>query len=303
MKLMTAVKTKERTNVRKEHLTESKLGYLLILPNYLIYITFTLIPIIWTIVMSFTDYDLRNSHFVGVQNYIAIFKDQTFLRSIWNTVYYSLLTILPTIVLALLLALLLNRKIRGRGFFRTLFYLPNILSMVAVSMARSYLYNAQAGILNRMLNAVGLPSIGWVTDTRWAMISVAIMAIWQSLGYNAVLYLSGLQGIPDYLYEAATIDGANGVQQFFSITIPSLKPTTFFIFVMACIHSFEVFGQVYILTQGGPMNSTTTIAHQVYLNGFEYYKMGYASAEAVVLLVLIMIMTLINMKGGNTDVD
>ena len=135
------------------------------------------------------------------------------------------------------------------------------------------------------------------------MISVAIMAIWQSLGYNAVLYLSGLQGIPDYLYEAATIDGANGVQQFFSITIPSLKPTTFFIFVMACIHSFEVFGQVYILTQGGPMNSTTTIAHQVYLNGFEYYKMGYASAEAVVLLVLIMIMTLINMKGGNTDVD
>ena len=113
-------------------------------------------------------------------------------------------------MLALLLALLLNRKIRGRGFFRTLFYLPNILSMVAVSMAWSYLYNAQAGILNRMLNAVGLPSIGWVTDTRWAMISVAIMAIWQSLGYNAVLYLSGLQGIPDYLYEAATIDGANG---------------------------------------------------------------------------------------------
>ncbi len=303
MKLMTAVNIKEKTRVRKKHLTESKLGYLLILPNYLIYITFTLIPIIWTIVMSFTDYDLRNSHFVGVQNYIAIFRDQTFLRSIWNTIYYSLLTILPTIVLALLLALLLNRKIRGRGFFRTLFYLPNILSMVAVSMAWSYLYNAQAGILNRMLNAVGLPSIGWVTDTRWAMISVAIMAIWQSLGYNAVLYLSGLQGIPDYLYEAATIDGANGVQQFFSITIPSLKPTTFFIFVMACIHSFEVFGQVYILTQGGPMNSTTTIAHQVYLNGFEYYKMGYASAEAVVLLVLIMIMTLINMKGGNTDVD
>lgn len=288
---------------RRSRLTESRLGYLLILPNYIIYTVFTLIPIFWTVAMSFTDYDLKSYTFIGIQNYINIFKDEIFLKSIWNTIYYSILTILPTMVLALLLALLLNRKIPGRGFFRTLFYLPNILSMVAVSMAWSYLYNSQAGILNKMLNAIGLPSIGWVTDTKWAMISVAIMAIWQSLGYNAVLYLSGLQGIPTYLYEAATIDGANSVQQFFNVTIPSLRPTTFFIFVMSCIHSFEVFGQVYILTQGGPLNSTTTIAHQVYRNGFEYYKMGYASAEAVVLLVLILMMTLINMKGGNTDVD
>ena len=288
---------------RRSRLTESRLGYLLILPNYIIYTVFTLIPIFWTVAMSFTDYDLKSYTFIGIQNYINIFKDEIFLKSIWNTIYYSILTILPTMVLALLLALLLNRKIPGRGFFRTLFYLPNILSMVAVSMAWSYLYNSQAGILNKMLNAIGLPSIGWVTDTKWAMISVAIMAIWQSLGYNAVLYLSGLQGIPTYLYEAATIDGANSVQQFFNVTIPSLRPPSFFIFVMSCIHSFEVFGQVYILTQGGPLNSTTTIAHQVYRNGFEYYKMGYASAEAVVLLVLILIMTLINMKGGNTDVD
>lgn len=295
---MTAAKKK-----RRSHLTESRLGYLLILPNYIIYTVFTLIPIVWTVVMSFTNYDLKSYTFIGIQNYIDIFKDEIFLKSIWNTIYYSILTILPTMVLALLLALLLNRQIPGRGFFRTLFYLPNILSMVAVSMAWSYLYNAQAGILNKMLNAVGLPSVGWVTDTKWAMISVAIMSIWQSLGYNAVLYLSGLQGIPTYLYEAATIDGANAVQQFFHVTIPSLRPTTFFIFVMSCIHSFEVFGQVYILTQGGPLNSTTTIAHQVYRNGFEYYKMGYASAEAVILLLLILIMTMINMRGGNTDVD
>lgn len=225
---------------RRSRLTESRLGYLLILPNYIIYTVFTLISIFWTVAMSFTDYDLKSYTFIGIQNYINIFKDEIFLKSIWNTIYYSILTILPTMVLALLLALLLNRKIPGRGFFRTLFYLPNILSMVAVSMAWSYLYNSQAGILNKMLNAIGLPSIGWVTDTKWAMISVAIMAIWQSLGYNAVLYLSGLQGIPTYLYEAATIDGANAVQQFFNVTIPSLRPTTFFIFVMSCIHSFEV---------------------------------------------------------------
>ena len=173
---------------RRSRLTESRLGYLLILPNYIIYTVFTLIPIFWTVAMSFTDYDLKSYTFIGIQNYINIFKDEIFLKSIWNTIYYSILTILPTMVLALLLALLLNRKIPGRGFFRTLFYLPNILSMVAVSMAWSYLYNSQAGILNKMLNAIGLPSIGWVTDTKWAMISVAIMAIWQSLGYNAVLY-------------------------------------------------------------------------------------------------------------------
>ena len=300
---MTASAAPIRVKKKKKSLTDSRLGYLMILPNYIIYTVFTLIPICWTIVMSFTNYNLKSYEFVGIQNYIDIFHDEIFLKSIWNTVYYFLLTIIPTMVLPLLLALLLNRKIRGRGFFRSLFYLPNILSMVAVSMAWSYLYNTQAGILNKMLNAIGLPSVGWVTDTRWAMISVAIMAVWQSLGYNAVLYLSGLQGIPDYLYEAATIDGANGIQQFFNITIPSLRPTTFFIFVMACIHSFEVFGQVYILTQGGPLNSTTTIAHQVYLNGFEYYKMGYASAEAVILLLIILILTMVNMKGGNTDVD
>ena len=163
---------------RKGHLTESKVGYLMILPNYIIYTVFTLIPIIWTVVLSFTDYDMKTANFVGISNYINIFKDEIFLKSIWNTIYFCLLTILPTMVLALLLALLLNRKIAGRGFFRTLFYLPNILSMVAVSMAWSYLYNSQAGILNKMLNAIGLPSVGWVTDTKWAMISVAIMSIW-----------------------------------------------------------------------------------------------------------------------------
>lgn len=278
------------------------IAYLLILPSYLVFFVLVFVPICATIVLSFTDYDLNTASFVGLKNYIALFSDKVFLSSIWHTIYFALLTIIPTIVLSLLLAVALNKKVRGQGFFRTMFYLPHILSMVAISLSWGYLYNTQAGILNRILEAIGLSPVSWLTDPKVAMISVAIMSVWSSLGYNSLLFLAGLQNIPNHLYEAAEIDGANAVQRFFRITIPMLKPTTFFIFVMCCIHSFEVFGQVFILTGGGPNDATTTIAHQIYLNGFEYYKMGYASAQAVFLLIFILILTVINLKsGGGTD--
>lgn len=289
---------KVKTSYRSE-----KMAYLMILPSYLVFTVIILIPIGWSFAMSFTDYNFKTFQFVGFQNYIAIFKDELFLKSIVNTVWYSVLTILPSMVLSLLLAVLLNTKIFGRGAFRTVFYLPHILSMVAVAMAWSYMYNAQAGVINKALNEIGLKSVGWLSDSHIAMVSVAIMSVWASLGYYTLLYLSGLQGIPGHLYEAASIDGATGIQQFFYITIPSLRPTTFFIFVMACIASFEVFGQVYILTNGGPLNATTTIAHQVYLNGFQYYKMGYASAEAIILLIIILTITIINMKFGGDSTN
>ena len=293
-----AVPMKKKTSYRSE-----KSAYLMILPSYLIFFIIILVPIGWTFGMSFTDYNFKTFQFVGIKNYLAIFQDELFLKSILNTIWYSVLTIIPSMVLSLLLAIFLNAKIPGRGIFRTIFYLPHIPSMVAVAMAWSYMYNTQAGIINKALNAIGISSVGWLSDGKIAMISVAIMSVWASLGYYTLLNLSGLQGIPSYLYEAASIDGATGIQQFFYITIPSLRPTTFFIFVMACIASFEVFGQVYIMTNGGPLNSTTTIAHQVYLNGFQYYKMGYASAEAIILLVIILTITVINMKfgGGSND--
>ena len=277
-------------------------AYLMILPSYLVFTVMVLTPIIWTIYLSFNDYDLKTTKWVGLQNYINIFQDKIFRASIGHTVYFTLLTLVPTIVLSLLLAVGLNKKIRGQGIFRTLFYLPHILSMVAVSLSWGYLYNAQAGIINRMLKAIGLQPVGWLTDPKVAMISVAIMSVWGALGYNSLLFLAGLQNIPTYLYEAAQIDGATRIQQFFKITLPQLRPTTFYIFIMCCIHSFEVFGQVFILTGGGPSDSTTTIAHQVYRNGFEYYKMGYASAEAVILLIIILTITVINYRyGGNAD--
>ena len=189
-------------------------AYLLIAPAFLIYTLFILIPILWTIVMSFTDYNLRSANFVGLTNYINLFKDEVFVKSVGNTVKYSLITIPVTLVLALFLATFLNQKIKGKGFFRTLFYLPNIFSVVAVSTCWLYLFDTHTGILNRVFLAVGLSPIEWITSASNALLSVDIMSIWNSTGYNMILFLSGLQSIPEYLYEAASIDGANAWQKF-----------------------------------------------------------------------------------------
>lgn len=277
------------------------IGYLLIAPGFIIYALFVLLPILWTVAMSFTDYNLKTFSFVGLSNYIQLFQDAVFGKSVLNTILYSLITIPVTMALSLFLATLLNQKIKGKGFFRTLFYMPNIFSMVAVSMAWLYLFDTHNGILNRLLGAIDISPVGWVTSTSTALLSVAIMSIWNMTGYNMILFLSGLQSIPEYLYEAASIDGATRWKKFIKITIPQLAPTTFFVFVMACINSFQVFGQVLIVTNGGPLNSTTTIAHQIYKNGFEYYKMGYASSQAVVLLLIILAITLVNFKYGRSD--
>lgn len=291
--------------IRKNQRQDS-IAYLFLLPNYLIFGLFLLFPILWTVVMSFTDYNLFSYEFIGVSNYVRLFSDKVFLRSLTNTAVYSLFTIPVAMLLGLLLALALNRKFRSKSFFRTVFYMPNVLSIVAVSMAWIYLYDTNSGILNHLLLALGLGKVPWLTNTNYAMMSVCVVGIWFTCGYNMVIFLSGMQSIPDYLYEAAEIDGANPWQKLVSITLPSLSPTTFFIFVMACINSFQVFGQVYILTSGGPSNSTTTIAHQIYKNAFELYKMGYASAEAVILMLLTLALTIVNLtvsKGGMPDVD
>lgn len=294
--------TKEKVLRKKGgRLGKDNAAYVMILPSYLIYILFTLIPIGWTIAMSFTDYNLKNANFVGLANYQRMLGDQLFQSSVLHTLQYTVLTIPVAMVLGLTLAVLLNRAIPGKSVFRTLFYMPNVLSMVAVSMAWLYLYDTNAGILNRALKDMGLSPVSWISSPNTAMLSVAAMGIWATLGYNMVVFLSGLQAIPEHLYEAASIDGATGWTKFIKITLPLLSPTTFFLFVMACISSFQVFGQVLILTNGGPLNSTTTIAHQIYRNGFEFYEMGYASSQAVILLLIILLITLVNMKFGKGE--
>jgi ABC-type sugar transport systems, permease components len=295
--MLQSIKTSRR---KPGKLERQNIGYLFIAPSLLLYAVFVFIPIFWTIGLSFTDYNLKTSTFVGFANYQNLFKDAVFLKAFWNTINYTLLALVPTMALGLALAMLINKRFRGRAFFRALFYMPNIISIVASSLAWMYLYS-EVGILNMGLRAIGLGRVQWLNNPSISLACVVVVSLWGSGGYNMLLFLSGLQSIPTHLYEAASIDGANGWQQFLKITIPQLAPTTFFVFVMTCIQSFQVFGQVYMMTGGGPDNATTTLAHQIYTNAFQYYKMGYASAMAVALLCVIMLITGINFRFGNTD--
>ena len=286
---------------RRKSIGDQSSAYLLIAPSYLIFLLFIVVPIIYTIVLSFTNYNMIDFNYIGIKNYSKLVKDELFLKSLKNTIRYAALTIPPSIIIGLGLALLLNKKMPGRSIFRTAIFLPYIFSMVVVAIVWSYLYDANVGIINRFFTALGLSKVRWLTDKKMAMISLSIMSIWQRVGYTMILFLSGLQSIDSNIYEAASIDGVNPFQRFRFITLPLLRPTTFFVTVMACITAFQVFGEVLILTNGGPQNSTTTIAHNIYQNGFLYLNMGYASAQAVVLLLIIMGITLINMRFGKGD--
>lgn len=269
-------------------------GYLFILPNFLGFVAFMLVPIIMALVFSFTNYDIiSRMDFIGIENYINLFQDDQFIVSLLNTLWYSVLTVPIGVVLALLLAVMFNRQIRGIAIFRTFVFIPVITSMVAVSLVWSMLYEDNSGLLNIILNALGLPSVHWLTDTNLAMISIAIMSIWKGLGYNMTIFLAGLQGVPGELYEAATIDGANSPQKFWHITVPMIGPTTYFVSLMALIGSLQTFDQINIMTQGGPVDATKTLSFYLYQYGFSYYKMGYACAAAYVLFLLVFVVSMI----------
>ena len=236
-------------------------GYLFILPNFIGFVLFMLVPIIMALVFSFTNYDVISTmDFIGFENYIDLFTDDQFLISLRNTLWYCVLTVPSGVVLALLMAVLLNRQLKGMAIFRTLVFIPVITSMVAVSLVWSMLYEDNSGLLNILLGYLGLGPVHWLTDTNMAMISIAIMSVWKGLGYNMTIFLAGLQGVPGELYEAATIDGANSVQKFFKITVPMIGPTTYFVTLMALIGSLQVFDQVNIMTGGGPVDATKTVS-------------------------------------------
>ena len=277
------------------------IAYVFISPNLLIYTGFVFIPIVYTLILSFTDYNLFRFDWIGLKNYRRMLSDEILLKSIWNTFRFAVGTIFPSMAVGLIFAELLNRAVRYAPFFRTMVFIPNIISVTAAALAWSYILDSSDyGIANRILIFLGGTPKKWLLDVQFAMSSVIVMSVWVGIGFNMLVYMAGLQGIPVSLYEAADIDGAGRIRTFFSITAPLLKPTTFFLLVMSCIRSFQVFGQVYIMTGGGPLNTTTTIVHQIFQNGFQAYRMGYASAQSVFLLLTILIITLINFKSGNS---
>lgn len=288
------MKTKSKIQTRRNFW-----GYLFILPNFLGFVAFMLVPILMSLYFSFTNYDVISTmQFIGFENYINLFQDEQFIVAILNTLWFTVLTVPAGIILALLLAVLLNRQIRGISFFRTLVFIPVITSMVAVSLVWSMLYEENGGLLNTLLGYMNLPPVAWLTSTEMAMVSIAIMSIWKGLGYNMTIFLAGLQGVPHDLYEAATIDGANAFQKFCKITVPMIGPTTYFVTLMALIGALQVFDQVNIMTGGGPVNATRTIAFHLYQYGFQFYKMGYACAAAYVLFILVFIVSLIQNRSS-----
>ena len=275
-------------------------AYLFILPNYLIYVIFILFPVFNVIYLGFTKYSFIDPpKFIGVKNYTKLFHDAVFLLAIQNTVLYWGITVGISMALGLLLAVMLNRPRKGVGFFRAAFYVPNVLSLVAVALMWLWIYDpAPRGVLNTLLMALNFPVSDWLFNPKIALSLVMVPGIWTMVGFNMVVYLAGLQTISGEYYEAARIEGASAVQQFRFITFPLLKPITFFIFVMASIKSFQVFDQIYIMTNGGPANATTTIAFEIYQNGFQFYKMGYAASMSVILLGIVGLLTLVNFTYG-----
>jgi multiple sugar transport system permease protein len=277
--------------------TERRWALFFLAPDAIGFLVFTLLPVLASLGLSFVKWNLVGRPiFNGLGNYGRAFSDPMFWRVLKNTAYYTLGTVPTSMVLSLLLALALNQKIKGVTLFRGLYYLPVISPMVAVAMVWRWLYNADFGIINYFLSLVGLPAIRWLTTSLWAMPAVIVMSVWKSLGYGMVIFLAGLQGIPQHLYDAAAVDGANAWQRFRHVTLPMLSATTFFVLVTSIISSFQVFGQVYIMTRGGPANATSTIVYYIYQNGFESFRMGYASALSWLLFAVIFIFTIIQFQ-------
>ncbi|WP_313180172.1 carbohydrate ABC transporter permease [Lacrimispora sp.] len=276
------------------------IGYSFILPNLIGYAIFVFIPVIFSFVLSVMKWDGSRTpmKFVGLSNFVQIFNDRIFVQSFIHTIQYALLTVLPTLVLALLLAVLLNNKLKGIAVFRTALYFPYIASIVAVGAVWNMLFQPDFGPINEFLRFIGISKPPrWVVDVKWAMVAISVVSVWKYMGYYMIVYLAALQGISGSLYEAAGIDGANGFQKLRYITIPMLTPTTFFVLIMLTIQCFKVFDLVYVMTGGGPGNATKTLVNYIYEKAFTSWEFGPASAGALVLFSVVLVVTLIQFAG------
>lgn len=271
-------------------------AYLYLMPVVIILLCFHVLPIFYSLVVSFYEWDLIGQpEFVGSGNYSRLFDDPLFYKSLWNTFYYAIVSVPLSILMSLVIALLLNNPISGIGIYRTIYFIPVITSINAVAIVWNYIYHPDFGLLNKILDIFGIMPQMWLQDHVLAMPCIILMSVWKGLGYNVIIFLTGLQNIPKHLYEAARIDGANRWQQFRHITWPLLSPTTFFIFTISTIGSFQVFSQVYMMTpRGGPLKSTMVVVYYLYRKAFEQFEFGYALAAAFVLFVIIFACTLFN---------
>jgi multiple sugar transport system permease protein len=271
------------------------IGWTFILPNFLGFAVLTLTPVITLFYMSLTDWNIfGTAEWVGFDNFTRLVGDKSFHTALGNTFYYAALHIPITIVVSLALALLLNQKLRGAAFFRTVAFFPYITSIVAVAVVWNMLFSPEFGPINQFLGLFvdgDLP--GWTVSKDWAMPAVIIVGTWKDMGYYMLLFLAGLQTVPGELHEAARIDGAGSWQRFWNVTLPCLRPTMFFVTVMVTIQSFKVFDLILVMTDGGPGQATLVLSQYIYQKGFEQFEFGYASAVAVVLFFICILVTVV----------
>lgn len=285
--------------------SDTIIGYLYLSPVILWILTFMLFPMGYVIYLSFYKWNFisTNKQFVGLNNYITLFHDPEFIESVLHTLQFTVGSVILTMALALAIALLLNRHFKGIGLLRSVFYSPVVVSMIAAAMVWSILFDPQNGSINQFLKLIGIQGPGWLSDPNWAMWGIIIMTVWKSMGYYAVIYLAALQGISESYYESANLDGAGRMTIFFRITWPLLMPATLLVGIMGVINSFQVFGQVYVMTQGGPIGKTNVIVYYLYEKAFQFFEMGYASAVGFVLFMMIFVVTLVQFKYVDKKLD
>lgn len=254
-------------------------------------------PMFGTVWVSFHAWDLLSpAKWIGIQNYIDLFQDPKFFHSLRNTLIFVIGYLPLVYIMGLSAAVALNKKFRGNTIFRAMYFLPTITSWVVVALLWKWILNPSGGLVNSFLHIFGITGPGWWTSKSWAMISVIVPSAWKDLGYVMLILLAGLQAIPEDLKEAAAIDGASKRQVFWKITFPLLTPATFFVLVISLINNFQVFDQIYLMTNGGPEGATEVIVQQIYKNSFEYGRMGYASAMSLVLFAFILSITLVQVR-------
>lgn len=274
-------------------------AYIMLAPWIIGFIAFTAGPMIASIVISFMDWPLLQApKWIGFENYKFMFKDELFWISLYNTIYYTVIGVPLRVIAALCVALAMNLKLRGISVYRTIYYIPSITPAVASSIMWLWIFNPDFGLANALLGYIGIHSrIRWIYDPALSKPSLILMSLW-GIGGMMIILLAGLQGIPEQLYEAAELDGAGLWHKFWHITLPMLSPSIFFVTIMQVISSFQVFTQAYVMTRGGPANSTLFMVLYLYQNGFEFFRMGYASSLAWALFMFVLVLTILQFRGS-----
>lgn len=277
-------------------------GYGMVAPYLIHFAVITAFPVIFSLVLTFHRWNLLSPmQWIGATNFSNVMGDPLFWKSLWNTLRFLAIHIPLQVSVALLLAVVLNQKIRARGFFRAAYFLPVVVSGVVVTLIWKQLYSSETGLLNSLLMSIGMERVEWLTDPRIAMASIAIMATWKNVGLYVILILAGLQSIPRSVYEAATLDGAGRVSQFFNITVPMLNPILMSVIILSTINGFSLFIEPYVMTGGGPLNSTLSMNLYIYRQGFAFYKMGYAATIGFILAGIVFLVVMAERRYLEND--